>query len=329
MEFGLCFALCDFQKVLFFILMEFLMRYLPRLSTWVCLVTLIPQRTIMDEIAKNVVQHFFWIKSLEITNILEFGFSPFSFLFDLLSKRNNIFFFWNRSCVSQNIGTSVKCTGLLQNNIFFWKGNCAEFFWSHWPTMQLQDGNLSCFLTDHCSPQSTEALSACSPLITLWITASLSLCSSIANPLSQLPENLFANPPWPLRAMYIHQPLALKCSHKDCAVDQPWDPSGDPSSSHPPLPTSGRSAAATLNSRACVAHGHRQTLRGQEKLPPPQLHPLAAAPAVFSSPPGVLRAEGEDKEKGVQPKSLPVAAAPSPRRHLMAPTPTWASILHC
>lgn len=167
MEFGLCFALCDFQKVLFFILMEFLMRYLPRLSTWVCLVTLIPQRTIMDEIAKNVVQHFFWIKSLEITNILEFGFSPFSFLFDLLSKRNNIFFFWNRSCVSQNIGTSVKCTGLLQNNIFFWKGNCAEFFWSHWPTMQLQDGNLSCFLTDHCSPQSTEALSACSPLITV------------------------------------------------------------------------------------------------------------------------------------------------------------------
>lgn len=136
---------------------------------------------------------FFGIRSLEITNILEFGFSPFPFLFDLLSKRNNIFFFWNRSCISQYIGTSVKCTGLVQNNIFFWKGNCTEFFWSHWPTMQWQDGNLSFFLTGHCSPPSTEALSACSPLIVLWVTAPLS-CSSKASPLSQLPENFFSHP---------------------------------------------------------------------------------------------------------------------------------------
>lgn len=58
---------------------------------------------------------------------------------------------------------------------------------------------------------------------------------------------------------------------------------------------------------------------------PTCLHPLAAAPAVFSSPPGLLRADGEDKEKGVQTKSLPMAGAPSPSRHFMAPTPTWAS----
>lgn len=43
---------------------------------------------------------FFWIRSLEITNTLEFGFSPFPSLFDLLSKRNNIFFFWNRTCAA-------------------------------------------------------------------------------------------------------------------------------------------------------------------------------------------------------------------------------------
>lgn len=71
---------------------------------------------------------FFSIRSLEITNTLECGFSPFPSLFDLVSRRNNIFFFCNRSCVSQYIGTSVKCTGLLQNNIFFWKGNRAESF---------------------------------------------------------------------------------------------------------------------------------------------------------------------------------------------------------
>lgn len=35
MEFGQCFALTDFQKILFFILLEFLRRHLPRLSTWV------------------------------------------------------------------------------------------------------------------------------------------------------------------------------------------------------------------------------------------------------------------------------------------------------
>lgn len=47
----------------------------------------------MDEIVKNVVQLcFFLIRSLEITNILECSFSPFSSLFDLLSRRNNIFF---------------------------------------------------------------------------------------------------------------------------------------------------------------------------------------------------------------------------------------------
>lgn len=104
---------------------------------------------------------------------------------------------------------------------------------------------------------------------------------------------------------------------------------GNQSSSHPPLPIFGiRSAAATVNSRACVAHGHRQTLRGQENLPYlplPQLHPLSVAPALFSSLQVLLRTEGEDKEKGVEPKSLPKAASPPPRWHLTASTPTRAS----
>lgn len=127
MEFGQCFALSDFQKILFFILLEFLRRYLPRLSTWVSLVMFDPSENNHGwNRKKYCATLFFSIRSLEITNILECGFSPFPSLFDLLSRRNNIFFFWNRSWVSQYIGTSVKCTGLLQNNIFFWKGNCAE-----------------------------------------------------------------------------------------------------------------------------------------------------------------------------------------------------------
>lgn len=245
---------------------------------------------------------FFWIRSLEITNILEFGFSPFPSFFDLLSKRNNIFFFWNRSCVNQYICASVKCTGLLQNNIFFWKGNCTEFFWSHWPTMQWQDGNLSFFLTDHCSPQLTETLSACSPLIALWVTAPLSFCPSKASPLSRLPENFFSQPLWPLRALYVPQPLALIVLTQGLCCPPILGPKGSQSSSRPPLPTFGsRTAAATVDFRACVAHGHRQTLCGQEKLPclpPSQLRSSSAAPAVFSSPPSLPRAEGKDKDKG-------------------------------
>lgn len=86
---------------------------------------------------------------------------------------------------------------------------------------------------------------------------------------------------------------------------------------------------ATVNSRACVAHSHRQTLCGQENLPclPLPQHPLPVAPAVFS-PPGLLRTEGEDKEKGVQPKS-PMAASPPPCRHLTAPHPHEPPLCSC
>ena len=127
MEFGQPFAPSDFQKILFFILLEFLRRYLPRLSIWVSLATFDPSENNHGwNSKKHCATLFFSIRSLEITSILECGFSPFPSLFDLLSRRNNTFFFWNRSCASQYIGTSVKCTGLLLNNVFFWKGNCTE-----------------------------------------------------------------------------------------------------------------------------------------------------------------------------------------------------------
>lgn len=102
---------------------------------------------------------FFSIRSLEITNILACDFSPFPSFFDFLWRRNNIFIFWNIGAVSASVLTHLWNIQAYFKTIFSLRKEIEpNFSLSHWPAMQGEDGNLSCFSPDLCSPQMTGGL---------------------------------------------------------------------------------------------------------------------------------------------------------------------------
>lgn len=179
-----------------------------------------------------------------------------------------------------------------------------NLFFSAWPTMQWQDRSLSCFSPDFCCPQLAEDLSACSPLMALRVTVSLSSCSSQRSPPPQLSPNLLSQPPWPPRALYLHQTLALPVPPQGLCFPLALRPFGEPA-----LPPTQPFTTVGICCCHCELQGSPTAMarhsHGQEEPShplPSLLHHWVAAPAVFSSP-SLLKAEREGQEKRGEPKS--------------------------